>query len=137
MRQNMEELQATQEEMERSQRDTEAREKILNDTQCIIEFDKNGRITTINQLACNCTGYGAHELEGSALEHIFNATSRADQMKAQLASQQIWKGTAQLKTKSGELISVRAVAGTILDHKGSVSKHLLILEDVRDLQLRS
>ncbi len=137
MRQNMEELQATQEEMERSQRDTEAREKILNDTQCIIEFDKNGRIITINQLACNCTGYSAHELEGSALEYIFNATSRADQMKAQLASQQIWKGTAQLKTRSGESISVRAVAGTMLDHKGSVSKHMLILEDVRDLQLRS
>jgi PAS domain S-box-containing protein len=134
MRQNMEELQATQEEMQRAQRDTETREKLLNDTQCIIEFDQNRKILHVNEFACQYLGYAPHELNGRLLETVFDAGGRTEQMKMALGQEQTWRAVGVLKTKNGEKLTVKAVAGSLVDHTGSAAKHILILDDITEWQ---
>jgi PAS domain S-box-containing protein len=134
MRQNMEELQATQEEMQRAQRDTEAREKILDETQCIIEFDRNRTILHVNSLAADCLGYSTYELTGKSLETVFDAGAKTNQMRTALAEEQTWRAVATLRTKTGATLTVKAVAGSLIDHKGTVSKHVLILDDITEWQ---
>ncbi|HEX8529843.1 MAG TPA: GAF domain-containing protein, partial [Cytophagales bacterium] len=134
MRQNMEELQATQEEMSRAQRDTEAREKILDETQCIIEFDPGRTILHVNSLACQHLGYSAYELNGKSLETVFDAGAKTNQMRAALADEQTWRSVGTLRTRTGETLTVKAVAASLVDHNGAVSKHVLILDDITEWQ---
>jgi PAS domain S-box-containing protein len=134
MRQNMEELQATQEEMQRAQRDTEAREKILDETQCIIEFDGNRTILRVNGLAADFLGYTPYELIGKSLETVFDAGGKTNQMRTALADEQTWRAVATLRTKTGGTLTVKAVAGSLIDHNGAVSKHVLILDDITEWQ---
>ncbi len=77
----MEELQATQEEMQRAQRDTEAREQLFNATQLILEFDRNHRIIYANQMAATQLGYDTSEMLGKSLESLVDAKGKMDQMK--------------------------------------------------------
>jgi PAS domain S-box-containing protein len=120
--------------MQRAQRDTEAREKILDETQCIIEFDSNRTILHVNSLACQQLGYSAYELNGKALETVFDAGAKTNQLRAALADEQTWRAVGTLRTRTGETLTVKAVVGSLFDHNGTLSKHMLILDDITEWQ---
>jgi PAS domain S-box-containing protein len=134
MRQNMEELQATQEEMQRSQRDADAKDYILNATQLVIELDKNFRITQVNSLAQAHLNYNGHELIGLSLDTLLETNGRIDQIRTILNKGEIWSAVGHVKNKAGKRVMVKASAGGIMDQHQNVTRHIMILDEIDELQ---
>jgi hypothetical protein len=55
-------------------------------------------------------------------------------MRAALADEQTWRSLGTLRTRTGETLTVKAVAGSLTDHNGTLSKHVLILDDITEWQ---
>jgi len=65
MRQNMEELQATQEESARKSIETDSLVNALNASSYVIEYDTHGRILSVNNSYIELTGQSARDIVGS------------------------------------------------------------------------
>lgn len=72
MRQNMEELLATQEEMARKEKEIAWTLDALGGLAMIVEYDFKGNITSVNSLFCSKTGYNKEELVGHHHSIIFD-----------------------------------------------------------------
>lgn len=135
MRQNMEELQATQEEMQRAQRDAQAREDIFNTTQCILETDSRFNIIYTNSLVQKHLKYSSDDLLGSSLSSIFGEADQYTKARAVTAEGKNWTGMLHLKNKLGEKVLFKASLAPIQDHHRNVTKYLILLDDLSELQL--
>ena len=64
MRQNMEELQATQEEMQRGQQESDVMLKVINQSLSLVEFDPEGNVLKANSNFLDLFGYSLSEIAG-------------------------------------------------------------------------
>ena len=64
MRQNMEELQATQEEAARRENESNAIMKVINNKLIVVEYDMNGVVTNVNDTYCKMLGTAAEKIIG-------------------------------------------------------------------------
>lgn len=131
MRQNMEELQATQEEMERNQNIIRQREGILNATNLVLEISEMLSIIQANEKICATLGYDANELEGAKLNKVLIENNAIDAIKSSLSTRSYWTGIVQLKSKKGQIITVKASGGTLQEQDNI--RFLLIMSDVTEL----
>ena len=124
----MEELQATQEEMQRANKEREARERIIDSTNMMLETDDEFKIVNINNKVGSLLRYEMNDLNGKTLDQIVESAGDFQTMKNSLQNGETWTGTIRLKGKYKEVIQVKISAGKVAD--GSSSKYLLIATDV-------
>ena len=93
MRQNMEELQATQEEAARRENESNAIMKVINDKLIVVEYDMDGTITNINDTYAEMLGVSADEIIGQ------KSNDGVDLSQEQLMSHlQMWNNLRMGKT---------------------------------------
>jgi PAS domain S-box-containing protein len=131
MRQNMEELQATQEEMERNQNIIRQREGILDATNLVVEISEMLSIIQANEKLCKTLGYDIEELEGAKFSKILIENNTLDAIKNALTQHTYWTGIVQMKSKKGQIITVKAAGGTLEEQDNT--RFLLIMSDVTEL----
>jgi PAS domain-containing protein len=78
MRQNMEELKATQEESGRREEDYRGIAEALDQTLFRIEYDLNGIIRAVNEKLCIFLGRSSDEIVGHSHHEIFESTLKPD-----------------------------------------------------------
>ena len=131
----MEELQATQEEMQRSQAETESTMLAINNSLAVSEYDTDGVITRINNNYLDMLGYTQDEVMGEH-QRIFvpkdeKGTEEFRQFWKDLVSGQSRKGTYNRISRKGTIMKVYASFAPIRNKSGSVIKIMEVAYEVR------
>ena len=108
MRQNMEELQATQEEMQRSQSETQGILTAINDSLASVEFKPNGEIVDANQQFLSIFGFSLEEIRGKNHTVLLPPDERNA-----AESNEFWDQLTQGEAKSGEFERVKRDGSSI------------------------
>ena len=138
MRQNMEELQATQEEMQRGQAESESTMRVINDAMAVIEFNPDGTILKANHNFLDLMGYKQDEIAG---EHhrIFVAkedrTSEAyTNFWRDLGNGKANRGEFKRINKRGETVWLKASYSPVKDKSGNVVRVMKVAYDITSLK---
>lgn len=130
----MEELQATQEEMQRGQAEAESTMEAINSSVAMIEFDADGYVINANQNFLDITGYYKDEVLGES-HKLF--ASKDD--KTSDTYKQFWKdlalgiakyGEFERVGKGGKTIQMVESYAPIKSRDGSVGKIMMVAVDV-------
>ena len=137
MRQNMEELQATQEEMQRSQREREEKEKIINNTNMLLELDGDMNIMSTNDVVTSILGYQSGDLRGRSLESL--VANKAEYQKAVdvMETDRTYSGVFKMLNVKNQPVLVRISAGKSFDPMISENKYLFFGADVTNVTTES
>ncbi|MFC1929317.1 PAS domain-containing protein [Chloroflexota bacterium] len=87
----------------------------------IIAIDAEGKITFVNQLACELTEREMHELVGQGITIVYSSpeAARETNRKLYLGEGTIHKHESMAKTKKGNIIPVRISACHLKDSSGN------------------
>lgn len=135
MRQNMEELQATQEEAARKTAEMESLINALNASSYVIEYDINGKITSVNDAYLKLTNQKANQIVGT--HHSDNLLLDDKQLKVynlfweQLRNGLIKKETNHVKL-DGKVYTFIETYSPIKDEHDRVVKILKIAHNITD-----
>jgi PAS domain S-box-containing protein len=126
----MEELQATQEEMERAQKDREDKENIFNKSNMLVELDDKFNVTYINQLFCDVLRFDYQDVSGKPFESIISDKDVFTGGKAKLSKGDAWASILNVKTKTNKELKVKASGGVVYDTSNRINKFMFILTDI-------
>lgn len=106
----------------------------INRSQCLIEFDLDGRILSANQNFQNLMGYASSELKGKH-HSVFLSSNEVNgpayrQFWADLKHGRAQKGEFRRHSKDGRDIYLEAVYNPVLDKSGNAYKVVKIASDV-------
>ena len=138
MRQNMEELQATQEEMARKQGDHEDRIKAINTSGIgSVEFSLNGQVLDANQTFLTMMGYRLDEVQGKH-HRLFVPEADAETEEYRkfwedLRSGKVNAGTFRRLKRSREPVYLNGSYNVLRDSTGAPQKILKLAMDVTSL----
>jgi len=135
MRQNMEELQATQEESARKSAEMESLINALHSSSYVIEYDLNGNIITVNEAYLKLTGQTEKDIVGT--HHADNLEMTSEQKNAyqkfwqDLRNGMIKKETSKVKI-GGKTYTFIETYSPILYENRRVVKILKIAHNITD-----
>lgn len=135
MRQNMEELQATQEEAARKTFELEGLANALNTSSMIMEYDPTGVITSINEKYAELLSISRENTVGKHYSDMVTEINEKEKLD------KLWKEIRSGKTKSRKVVlSIKGKELTlvetytpILDPQGKLYKVLKIATDITNL----
>lgn len=111
----MEELQATQEKIQRDQLDRESRERIVLSDTVLFELNKSFVIRTANDVCKEVFKYSPSELEGKMFKDLMVSSADLSEIKDQATTDTFWNGVLQMKDRAGNQIELLVSAGQIQD----------------------
>ncbi len=129
MRQNLEEIQATQEEAHRKSSEMQEYLDTVNSIFSTMETDMEGIITNINYILLDALGYNFSEIKGKSIKYIFskkfdieiNFDSFLDNLNSGIKQ----AGLFTLKTKYGKSLFLKANFIAVKNEEGYLYKILL------------
>jgi PAS domain S-box len=138
----MEELQATQEEMERKQNESETlkqdlgvREDVLGLTTILSETDPYGTITFVNRKFCEVAKYEQEELVGKPQNIVRHPDMPKELFKLfwdTIKRGQIFQGFIKNKAKDGSAYWVDATIVPIKNDRGDIVKYIGARYHIKD-----
>ena len=137
MRQNMEELQATQEESARKGAEMEGLINALNASNYVIEYDTRGYIRNVNESYLDLLGYSREQIIGThhsdGVDMSTYEEESYDDFWNDLLAGRIKKHTTKLLLNGQELLLLETYTPIFNEH-GEINKILKIATDVTDIQ---
>ncbi len=135
MRQNMEEMHATQEEMARKDKDLQALVETSEAMFCVLEYDKDGKILTLNHNFEKVSGYPESELQGKHHSVVFDnpdweKSDNYHKFWELLRSGKAVKGALRRKSKDGGYFIIKGVTKAHLDEYGQIEKVVELTIDI-------
>ena len=144
MRQNVEELQAIQEQMSRQRdenllvkKELEAREKVLGYTTILSEADLHGTITFVNSKFCVVSQYTREELIGkghNVLRHPDMPKAIFKHMWTTIKAGRVFRGIIKNRAKDGRCYWVDATIVPIVEN-GKIVKYIGARYHIQDAVL--
>ncbi|NIK73976.1 PAS domain S-box-containing protein [Thermonema lapsum] len=132
-RQYIEEMQATQEELAQRQLLAESKELVIYSNAVVLHVNKRFQITQSNNLASQVLYYTPEELKKMTLSELFASEAKYEEMRMQLSRGQSWRGIVTIRTKSGDELWVKILAGTI--QNGESTEYMLVLDDINEVRM--
>lgn len=137
MRQNMEELLATQEEMSRKEKEISWTLEAIGGLANILEYDFRGNITHINTMLCKTSGYTKEELVGQHHSVLFSKGNNIDSEKYKkfwedMKLQRPSEGTRTYLNKNGKPFVVKANSYPVFKDNGDPIKVVEISVDITE-----
>jgi PAS domain S-box-containing protein len=129
----MEELQATQEKIQRDQLDRESREKIVLSETVLLELNKSFIIRSANDVCKKVFGYSASDLEGKMLKDVIINSSDLSQIKNEATTDTFWNGVVKMKHRNGGEISLLVSAGQVPDSINNDLMYVIYGKDITKL----
>lgn len=128
MRQNMEEMQASQEEMKRMQLEMHAQTGIINQVAIVSKADVRGNITYVNEEEfLKWAKYCREELIGKN-HRMLKSGHQSDEvfkeMWQTISSGKIWRGEVKNRAKDGTHYWVDAIIAPILGANGKPKEYI-------------
>lgn len=142
MRQNLEELETTQEEMRRQssrseslRKELEVRERIFNTTSIITESDLHGNIIKVNDRLCEVSRYSRGELMGkphNTLRHPDMPRQIFKLLWQTIKQGNTFRGVIKNRAKDGSHYWVDTIISPVLDEAGNVRKYISVRHLIPD-----
>ncbi len=139
MRQSMEELQAIQEDMNRTQLENLAQNTALNNAALVSETNRKGYITYVNDTFCAFSEYTKEELIGqnhNIIRHQDMPKEIFKDMWATIGRGKVWSGRVKNKKKSGDFYWVQASITPVIGKDGKPEKYVGVRFDITDTVLK-
>jgi methyl-accepting chemotaxis protein len=141
LRQTMEEITATQEEMERKQIELEGQMQAINSTSACIEFTPDGTIVTANELYLKALKYSMQEIQHKH-HSIFCDQQYVNTKTYQFFWDDLRRGKPQLGefkhfAKDGTEVWMMASYTPVLNRSGEVVKVINLATDITEAKLIS
>jgi PAS domain S-box-containing protein len=134
MRQSMEELEATQEEISRRQLDNENVIKAIDSSFAVVEFEPSGVIINANRNFTDLMGYKLSEIKGQHhqlfMEPEQSKTNEYASFWKDLSRGIERKGEFRRINKKGEVLWIKGSYTPMLDKSGNIAKIMEIAFDV-------
>ncbi len=99
----------------------------------VSKTDLEGNITYVNDMFCTVSGYSKEELLGQGhniVRHPKTPSVVFRNLWSTIQKGNIWKGSIQNKTKSGESYYVEAIIFPITDDEGNIVEYMSFRQDV-------
>jgi len=134
LRQNMEEMQATQEEMRRKDVHMTGQINAINASYAYIEFDKQGHVLTANDLFLQLMGYELEEIKGKHHRTFVNAdyarTGEYGEFWRQLNAGQSQKGEFKRLARNGREVWMTATYTPVYNEHNQIVKFIKLANDI-------
>jgi PAS domain S-box-containing protein len=134
MRQNMDTLQATQEDMEKSQMLAKEKEAIFDANTSILYVNKKFAINQVNLKSMAMLGYTESEFQGMSLNKLFALESKFEELKINLERGEYWNSIVTIKNKKNEDILMK-VSGGAVGVGLNKDRYIVVLDDINDIKL--
>ena len=111
-------------------------EKAIDKSNILSRFDVNGKITYVNQLFCETSGYKKEEVVGKSYEIICDQSANGaclKQISNAISVHSVWQGQMQFKTKSKEVYYLYSTIIPILDRNGNLVEYIDISHNITDV----
>jgi PAS domain S-box-containing protein/diguanylate cyclase (GGDEF)-like protein len=105
----------------------------------VSKTDDKGRITYVNELFCEVSGYSKEELVGQShniIRHPDTPKSVFIDIWRTILDKRVWKGVIKNQTKNKKTYYVQSFIVPIIDHEGNIREFMAIRNDVTDLILQ-
>lgn len=116
-----------------SSQELQAMQRALDKHSIVSVTDVQGKITYVNDLFVEISGYSEAELIGQT-HRIIRSNAHADafyrDMWCTIASGNVWQGVIQNRRKSGDPYWVKSTISPIFDQNGKPEKYLAIRTDI-------
>lgn len=132
-RQYIEEMQATQEELAQRQLLAESKERVIYTNAIVLHLNKRFQIIRNNDLASQILYYAPEELQGMSLSQLFASEVKYEELRLALSRGQNWRGIVTIRTKAGDELWVKVLAGII--QTGDINEYMLVLDDINEARL--
>ncbi len=134
MRQNMEEMQATQEEMARKTLEMEGMTSAINESLAFAELTEEGNFIMANPNFLSLTGYGKTEIENKRINDFIHSDEAAIFNKnwKNIVIGEPFKGTLKWVNHSEEELYVLASISPAFDESGRIFKIFFLGQDVSE-----
>ncbi|RYJ45008.1 ATP-binding protein [Flavobacterium beibuense] len=122
-------------ELESVNRELESYKIALDETSGVIIFDKEGKITFVNDTTCSITKFKRKELIGKSIKDTKTAygnTGAFSNLWNTINSGAVWRNEVNSETKDGKQYWVEVVVVPFLDSKGIPFKFVEIANDITD-----
>ncbi|QEE50634.1 response regulator [Flavobacterium alkalisoli] len=122
-------------ELESVNRELESYKIALDETSGVIIFDKEGKITFVNDTTCSITKFKRKELIGKSIKDTKTAygnTGAFSNLWNTISSGAVWRNEVNSETKDGKQYWVEVVVVPFLDSKGVPFKFVEIANDITD-----
>lgn len=129
MRQNMEELQATQEEMGRIQRENELRDALLLESVLFVELDNDLHIQRSNVRFQECLGLSQQEVEGRLLGDVLPLPESAKLGFEKMKQGKLWQSQFQFRHIEGKPIQLEVFGQLAFKADNTPEKYILVFLD--------
>lgn len=132
MRQNMEEMQATQEEMARKTIEMEGMSSAINEAMLFAEITENGHFLNINTNMLNTLGYTRDEMNDKTIQNFIfptDMTSFTDQWE-RVKGGEAHKGTIRWINRNNEEIYILSSISPAFDEVGDIFKIFFLGQDI-------
>ncbi len=107
----------------------------IDESSIVSKADKKGRITYVNDLFCQYSGYVREELIGkphNIVRHPETDSKIFKNLWNTILDKKIWRGRIKNRTKNGGFYIVETVITPILNSKGEIKEFISIRQDVTD-----
>lgn len=134
LRQNLEEMRATQEESDRREIERKGILDAIDHAAISCEFDTTGNLLSVNQNFLHTFKYRPEEVEGQNLKIFFfkDNVTELDRILANLQNGQNYRGRAKRRTKAGEEIYLLSTYSPVMDNNGEIVKILSLENDITE-----
>ena len=133
VREQMEEMTAVQEEMERYEMELRGQKGALDEAAIVTEVDLQGHVIYANDTFCRISGYDREEVVGrkqSLVRHPDMPASLFEDMWKTITRGDTWKGRVKNRTKTGGFYWVDATIKPVLDDMGKPVKYIGVRFDI-------
>lgn len=113
--------------LKKNKKELEQYREILNHDNLILETDIEGKITFVNDLYCEVSGYDKEELIGqtnSIIKHPDTSKVLAEQLWSTIKAGNIWRGKLKNKAKDGSTYIVKHSIIPIFDKNNELEKYV-------------
>ena len=103
----------------------------------VSKADLKGKITYVNQLFCDLSGYTKEELIGQShnlIRHPDMPVETFEQLWRTITSKHIWRGIVQNRHKNGTSYYVDATIFPLVDKDGKIIEYVSIRDDITDIK---
>jgi len=134
LRQNLEEMHATQEESDRRELEMKGILEAIDHSAISSEFETDGTLISVNRNFLDAFGYDIEEVENQNIKIFFfkDDLPELDRILTELRKGKIFKGRVKRRTKMGEAIYLLTTLTPVMDHEGEIVKILSLDYDITE-----
>ncbi|HAI74924.1 MAG TPA: histidine kinase [Microscillaceae bacterium] len=135
IRKSSEQLEKARLEMELTRRTNQERDALIDATNLIIEVDAKFIIQKVNKLVEKKLGYTVTQMQGMALDFLFDSYTKLDEAKLTLMKGVAWSDFVTVKDRGFTKYKMKLAAVAIHNENNQIEKYFFLISDLEQTDI--